>query len=223
MRVLLIDDDLELCTMMREVFAQNGHVLESAQDGRTGLDRAMREAFDIVLLDVMLPAVNGFSVLQQLRRSRTLPVIMLTARAHRDDKIEGLNTGADDYVTKPFDPTELLARIGAVLRRSATLANREPVRQFNGLEINVPAREVHADGRIIELTGLEFDILELLTRQANRPVPRDELSLLLGRAPSPYDRALDVHVSHLRDKLRARDLIRTVRGVGYMFAADLPT
>jgi len=220
MRALLIDDDLELCSMMREYFSQCGHTLESAQDGRTGLDRALNEEFDIVLLDVMLPAINGFSVLQQLRRSRTVPVIMLTARVHRDDKIAGLNTGADDYLTKPFDPSELLARIGAVLRRSAAFANREPMRRFNGLEINVPAREVHMAGRMVELTGLEFDILELLTRQANRPVPRDEISLLLGRAPSPYDRALDVHVSHLRDKLQARGLIRTVRGVGYVFAAE---
>src|SRR5947207_1888870 len=185
MRALLVDDDLELCSMMREYFSQCGHMLESAQDGRTGLDLALNETYDIVLLDVMLPAINGFSVLQQLRRSRTVPVIMLTARIHRDDKIAGLNTGADDYLTKPFDPNELLARVGAVLRRSAAFANREPVRRFKDLEINVPAREVHMAGRLVELTGLEFDILELLTRQASRPVPRDEISLLLGRAPSP--------------------------------------
>ena len=221
MRALLIDDDAELCCMMQEFFAQSGHALDTAQDGRSGLKRALEESYDIVLLDVMLPAVNGFSVLQQIRRSKAVPVIMLTARVHRDDKIAGLNKGADDYLTKPFDPEELLARIGAVLRRAKASTGGEPVRRFNAIEINVPAHEVRLVGQIVELTGLEFDILELLTRHTGRPVSRDEIShALLGRAASTYDRALDVHVSHLRDKLKARSLIRTVRGIGYVFTAE---
>jgi len=219
MRALLIDDDAELCAMMQEFFAQSGHLLATAQDGRSGLKRVLQETYDIVLLDVMLPAINGFSVLQQIRRSKAVPVIMLTARIHRHDKIAGLNKGADDYLTKPFDPEELLARIGAVLRRANVSTSDEPVRRFEVIEINVPAREVRLGGKPIELTALEFDILELLTRRAGNPVSRDELShSLLGRAASPYDRALDVHVSHLRDKL-GRAHIRTVRGLGYVFAA----
>lgn len=221
MRALLIDDDAELCGMMRELFAQAGHTLETARDGRSGLKHVLEESYDIVLLDVMLPAINGFSVLQQIRRSKTVPVIMLTARIHRDDKIAGLTKGADDYLTKPFDPEELLARMGAVLRRAKASTSGEPVRRFNTIEINVPTREVRQEGRIVALTGLEFDILEILTRRAGQPVSRDEISqALLGRAASPYDRALDVHVSHLRDKLKARSLIRTLRGIGYVFAAE---
>src|SRR5947208_3657063 len=115
MRALLIDDDIELCGMMQEFFTQSGYALETAQDGRTGLKRVMGEPYDIVLLDVMLPAVDGFSVLQQIRRSNSVPIIMLTARTHRDDRIAGLNKGADDYLVKPFDPEELLARVDAVL------------------------------------------------------------------------------------------------------------
>ncbi|OAI45488.1 two-component system response regulator [Rhizomicrobium sp. SCGC AG-212-E05] len=224
MQGLLIDDDAELCCMMQEFFTQCGHSLETARDGRTGLKRALEEPYDIVLLDVMLPVIDGFSVLQQIRRSKSLPIIMLTARTHRDDRIAGLNRGADDYLVKPFDPEELLARVDAVLRRTNVSACREPVRQFNAIEISVPAREVRLAGQIVELTGLEFDIFELLTRQPGRTVPRDEITrALLGRAASPYDRALDVHVSHLRDKLKGRSMIRTVRGVGYVFAAEVQT
>ncbi len=221
MRALLIDDDAELCAMMQEFFVQSGHTLDTAQDGRSGLERVLDQSYDIVLLDVMLPAINGFSVLQEIRRSKSVPIIMLTARIHRDDKIAGLNKGADDYLTKPFDPEELLARMSAVLRRTSASASGEPVRRFGAIEINVPAREVRLSGQAVELTGMEFDILELLTRQPGHPVSRDEISrTLLGRAASPYDRALDVHVSHLRDKLKARALIRTVRGIGYVFAAE---
>jgi DNA-binding response OmpR family regulator len=206
---------------MQEFFIQSGHALDTARDGRIGLNRALEETYDIVLLDVMLPAINGFSVLQQIRRSKAVPVIMLTARIHRDDKIAGLNKGADDYLVKPFDTGELMARIGAVLRRTGSAESDEPVRRFDTIEINVPARLVHLAGQIVELTSMEFDIFELLTRRPGRPVARDEIShVLLGRAASPDDRALDVHVSHLRDKLKGRSLIRTVRGVGYVFAAE---
>jgi two-component system response regulator CpxR len=185
--------------------------------------RALQTSYDIVLLDVMLPFVNGFSVLQQLRRRKEIPVIMLTARVNRDDRIAGLNKGADDYVTKPFDPDELLARIHAVIRRTGTLnQNTHLVRTFEDLEINIKAREVRVEGRTIDLTALEFDILEMLVRSTGRIVSREEITeTLLDRGASPYDRALDVHVSHLRAKLEhGRSLIRTIRGVGYMFTAQ---
>src|SRR5579883_1172729 len=130
MIALLIDDDREFCAMMQELFAQSGHAVDIAQDGRTGLKRVLEKAYDIILLDVMLPAISGFSVLQQIRRSKNVPVIMLTARAHRDDRIQGLNSGADDYLNKPFDTGELMARIGAVLRRAGHTETAEPVRRF---------------------------------------------------------------------------------------------
>jgi DNA-binding response OmpR family regulator len=221
--VLLVDDDAELCDMMKEYFSQFGHRLECATNGQDGLARALRTSYDVVLLDVMLPLINGFSVLQQLRRRKETPAIMLTARVHRDDRIAGLNKGADDYVTKPFDPDELLARIHAVLRRTGA-SNQEtlPVRTFEDIEINFQTREVRVEGRSVDLTALEFDILDMLVRSAGHIVSRDEITeILLDRGASPFDRALDVHVSHLRGKLEhGRSLIRTIRGVGYMFTAQ---
>jgi DNA-binding response OmpR family regulator len=220
---LLIDDDAELCSMMKEYLSQLGYRLDCAHNGPDGLARALQTSYDIVLLDVMLPLVNGFSVLQQLRRRKEIPVIMLTARVHRDDRIAGLNKGADDYVTKPFDPDELLARIHAVLRRTGALdQDAYRVKTFEGIEIDIQAREVRVEGRLIELTALEFDILDMLVRSAGRIVSRDEITeTLLDRGATPYDRALDVHVSHLRGKLEhGRNLIRTIRGVGYMFTAE---
>lgn len=222
LRILLVDDDAELGAMMLEYFARLGHHLDCEYNGRDGLVRALQESYDVVLLDVMLPTINGFSVLQRLRQRSRVPVIVLTARIRRDDVIAGLNGGADDYVTKPFDADELLARICALLRRAGAPAERaDPVRVFNDLRIDVPAREVRSGGDLIELTALEFDLLEMLTRVAGRVVLREEITeALMNRSGNPYDRALDVHVSHLRAKLEgSRTLIRTVRGAGYLFAA----
>ncbi|HEV2272277.1 MAG TPA: response regulator transcription factor [Steroidobacteraceae bacterium] len=219
--ILLVDDDAELGGMMTEYFARLGHRLDCAYNGRDGLVGALRQNYDAVLLDVMLPTINGFSVLQRLRQRSRVPVIVLTARIRRDDVVAGLNGGADDYLTKPFDADELLARIRAVLRRAgAPTPQAEPLRVFNDLEIDLAAREVRSAGTLIGLTALEFDLLEMLTRAAGRVVLRDEITAaLLNRAGSPYDRALDVHISHLRSKLAgSRALIRTVRGAGYVFA-----
>jgi two-component system response regulator CpxR len=221
--VLLIDDDVELCNMLKEYFAHSGHRLDCSHNGPDGLTRALQTSYDFVLLDVMLPFVNGFSVLQQLRRRKEVPVIMLTARVNRDDRISGLNKGADDYVTKPFDPDELLARIHAVLRRARDMEqDAHLIRRFDDIEINIQAREVRVEGKSIDLTALEFDILDMLVRSAGRIVSRDEITeTLLERGATPYDRALDVHVSHLRGKLEhGRSLIRTIRGIGYMFIAQ---
>jgi two-component system response regulator CpxR len=221
--LLLIDDDVELCDMMREYFNQMGHQIDCAYNGRDGLSRALKNSYDLIVLDVMLPIVNGFTVLQQLRRRKEVPVIMLTARVQRQDRIEGLNAGADDYLPKPFDADELLARIRAVLRRSGRLEYPDgAIQKFGDLQVDVQAREVWAGEQIVDLTALEFDILALLVRSAGRIVTRDEITAsLLEREASPYDRALDVHISHLRRKLeRGGTLIRTVRGVGYVFTAD---
>jgi DNA-binding response OmpR family regulator len=222
--LLLIDDDAELCGMMKEFFSEAGHRLDCAYNGRDGLASALKNTYDLIVLDVMLPIVNGFTVLQQLRRRKQVLVIMLTARVHRQDRIQGLNAGADDYLPKPFDADELLARIRAVLRRTGRVqyGGDDAIKIFGHIAVNISAREVWSDGRMADLTGLEFDILELLIRSAGRIVTRDEItSTLLDRASSPYDRALDVHISHLRRKLEhGRTLIHTVRGVGYVFTTD---
>jgi two-component system response regulator CpxR len=223
--LLLVDDDQELCGMMTEFFTLAGHKLSFAHNGRDGLAAALNGAHDLVILDVMLPTLNGFEVLKQLRRRKTVPVIMLTARVEPQDRILGLNTGADDYLPKPFDPDELLARIRAVLRRtefSPSAPQQEVI--LGNVRLNTSTREAWDEtggaGELLPLTGMEFDLLEMLMRSAGRVVSREEITAaLFEREATPYDRFLDVHISHLRKKLRdGQRLIRTVRGIGYMFA-----
>jgi DNA-binding response OmpR family regulator len=217
--LLLVDDDAELCNMMKDFFAENGYGLETVHNGRDGLMRAVDDRYDMVILDVMLPTINGFTVLHQLRRRRDVPVIMLTARTGPQDRIQGLEAGADDYLPKPFDPDELLARVRAVLRRSGKLAIEGSSQSVGGLRINSQTREVWKGGQLIELTSVEFDILDLLVRSAGRVLARDEITAaILDREASPYDRSLDVHISHLRKKLEdGGNHIQTIRGVGYVF------
>ena len=218
--LLLVDDDAELCGMMKEFFAEAGHHLECAYNGREGLASALNGAYDLAILDVMLPILDGFSVLKQLRRRKDLPVIMLTARVQREYRILGLDTGADDYLPKPFDPDELLARIRAVLWRTESASRPEPAAVTIGnIHVNPATREVWIAGAPVELTAMEFDLLEMLIRSAGRVVSRDEITAaLFEREATPYDRFLDVHISHLRKKLEGgRGLIRTIRGVGYVF------
>jgi two-component system response regulator CpxR len=222
--LLLVDDDVELCGMMKEFFAQSGLHVDFAHNGRDGLECALNGAYDLMILDVMLPAFDGFTVLQQLRRRKDLPVIMLTARVRSDDRITGLNSGADDYLPKPFDPDELLARVRAVLRRTdATNWKATEMVTIGGIQINPATRETWSAGSPVELTPLEFDLLEMLMRSAGRVVSREEITTaLFEREASPYDRFLDVHVSHLRKKLEGgRKLIRAVRGVGYVFTGAI--
>jgi DNA-binding response OmpR family regulator len=220
--LLLIDDDAELCNMMREYFAEMQCRLSCAFNGRDGLEAALRNHYDLVILDVMLPGVPGFTVLQQLRSRKDVPVVMLTARVDPKDRITGLNTGADDYLPKPFDPDELLARIRAVLRRTDAARHTDQVFAFGDLEVNKLARQVWKAGELLDLTSLEFDILQLLVEANGRVVTREEIMpALFERDATPYDRSLDVHISHLRKKLeRGHTLIRTVRGTGYVFTAD---
>ncbi|MGA9672640.1 MAG: response regulator transcription factor [Terracidiphilus sp.] len=221
--LLLVDDDAELCGMMKEFFAEAGHRLDSVYNGREGLARAMQGAYDLVILDVMLPILDGITVLQQLRRRRSLPVIMLTARVQQHERILGLNTGADDYLPKPFDPDELLARIRAVLRRSDASNWKESTTVTIGdIQVNNTTREVWIAGSPVELTAMEFDLLAMLMGSAGRILSRDEITAaLFERAATPYDRFLDVHISHLRKKLEGgHSLIRTIRGVGYVFTGS---
>jgi two-component system response regulator CpxR len=202
-----------------------GFRLEAVHDGRQGLARALEGDFDLVILDVMLPVLGGFELLRMIRKRSAIPVIMLTARTAQEDRITGLNIGADDYLPKPFGPEELLARMRAVLRRVGKAAVVEPrTISAGGVEVNPQTREVWRQGASVEITSIEFDILEILMRSEGRIVSRDELTALLyQRESTPYERSLDVHISHLRKKLDGADrtLIQTVRGVGYLFAPKM--
>ncbi len=222
--VLLIDDDVELCELMREFFAARGMAVEAAHDGRRGLARALNGEHHLILLDVMLPGLEGFEVLRQVRRRSTVPIIMLTARTAREDRVAGLDAGADDYLPKPFEPEELIARIRAVLRRSGRNGAVHSERlEVNGVRLVAGTREVWCSGTPVEITTTEFDILELMMRSAGRIISRNEMSAAIYRRPaSAQDRSLDVHVSHLRKKLgRMGGLIRTIRGVGYLFCSEV--
>ncbi len=221
--ILLVEDDLELCSLMKDYFSQQGFRIDAVHDGRTGLARSLEGEFDLILLDVMLPVLDGFELLRQLRKRSTTPVIMLTARTAQMDRVAGLNAGADDYLPKPFGPEELLARIRAVLRRTGRRETPEvQVFEAGGVRVDVQKRRAWLGENDLEITAIEFDILEILVRSAGRTVSRDELAAALyQRRSTPYERSLDVHISHLRKKLEGagRSPIRTIRGVGYLFAA----
>jgi DNA-binding response OmpR family regulator len=221
--LLLIDDDLDLCTSVSAFLAQHGLRLDVEHDGRRGIARLLDGQYDLAMLDVMLPALDGFEVLRHVRRRSTVPVIILTATSSRADRVAGLDAGANDYLPKPFGPDELLARIRAVLRR--VRPERSPwndVLVINGVTLDPGSRDLWLDGTRVDLTSTEYDILEHLMRAAGRVVSRDELMLAVcRREASPFDRSLDVHISHLRRKLEGqRALIRTVRGVGYLFCRE---
>lgn len=220
MKVLVIDDDAELCDLLTEFLTRESFAVDAAHDGEAGLKQALEAGPDIVVLDVMLPKADGFTVLRRLREKSRVPVLMLTARGEDMDRILGLELGADDYLAKPFNPRELAARLRAILRRvQAPPDTQSPVLEVNGVRLLPASREVFADGRAVELTTFEFDILQVLMRAAGRVLSRDALmEELYQRKASPFDRSIDVHVSHLRRKLETgRTVIKTVRGVGYQF------
>ena len=217
----MIEDDAELCSLMRDFFEVHGIRIEAEHDPRAGLARALEGDFALVVLDVMLPVIDGFEVLRQIRKRSDVPVIMLTARTSFQDRVAGLNAGADDYLPKPFDPDELLARVRAIWRRGRGAGYAGETAAAGGLTLNPATRDAAYLGQELTLTSIEFDILELLARSAGRVVSRDELSAALyQRRATPYERSLDVHVSHLRKKLaHGPASIRTVRGVGYLLSA----
>ena len=221
-RVLVVDDDSRLFELLKSYLEQNDMSALSAPDGQSALSLIDRESVDAVLLDIMMPGMDGLTVLKKLREKSSIPVIMLTAKGDETDRVVGLELGADDYLAKPFGPRELLARIRAVLRRAqADLVDRRL--SVSGVVVDLDARSVERRGRAIDLTGLEFDILVALIRRAGRVVPRTALLELSGRGDVIVsDRTVDVHVSHLRKKLDDDPprLIRTVRGVGYVFSRE---
>ncbi len=224
--ILVIDDDMELCELLTEYLGEEGFSVEAVHDGREGLARASRGEHGLVVLDVMLPGHSGFEVLRRLRESSQVPVLMLTARGQDVDRIVGLEMGADDYLAKPFNPRELVARIRAIQRRMERVdEGRGEVLSVGDVSLLVAARAVTRAGDELALTSAEITLLEVLLRSAGSVVSREELSRsVLDRRFSPYDRSIDVHVSNLRKKLgpsaSGRERIKTVRGHGYLYAVE---
>jgi DNA-binding response OmpR family regulator len=227
-RVLIIDDDPELCALVRECLGEEGLFVESVHDGKHGLERSLSGRYDIVVLDVVLPGMGGMHVLQKLRATSRVGVLMLSARCDELDRILGLEYGADDYLPKPFNPRELVARIRAVLRRLKPGAQdhgpwtREHL-QVGDIELDRGTRTCRRGGEVIELTTIEFDLLEVLMKASGRVLARKDLFRTgLDREFSPFDRSVDVHIGHLRRKLGqlpdGTPRIRTVRNVGYLYA-----
>ncbi len=220
-RILLVDDDTELCELLAEYLTTEGFEVAAVHDGPAALERAPKEHWDAVILDVMLPGMNGFDVLKRLRPVLAAPVLMLTARGEDTDTVVGLELGADDYVAKPCSPRVLVARLRALLRRQAGESAPAPIR-VGDLELDPASRRVTVGGRPVELTGAEFNLLALLVRDAGRVVSRDVLAEEgLGRPLQAFDRRIETHMTQIRRKLgplpdgSAR--IRTVRGAGYQY------
>jgi DNA-binding response OmpR family regulator len=233
MRALLVDDDHELARLLRDYLGPYGVSVDHVEEGAGAIERiaAASEPYDIVLLDVMLPGVDGFEVCRRIRASHDVPIVMLTARGDDTDRVVGLELGADDYLPKPFNPRELLARMRAVLRRahgapgppSETVEPTGPI-HVGDLVVDAPGHKATLGGRELQLTSFEFRVLVVLARRAGEPVTREELASAVlpkgGRYDPSVDRSLDVHISHLRHKLgdgaREPRRIRTVRGIGYV-------
>ena len=226
-RILVIDDDVELSSLVAEYLEPEGFQIEAVSDGVRGLERALSNEHLLIVLDVMLPGLNGFDVLRRIRAVSRIPVLLLTARGEDVDRIVGLEIGADDYLPKPFNPRELVARIRAVLRRTQAARNPDDsipdVVQVGDIELDPATRTVLQNGQPVELTSVEFNLLHVLLNEAGRVVTREHLvDAVLSRKFSPFDRSIDMHVSKVRKKLgdseNGTDHIKTVRGVGYIFA-----
>ncbi len=216
----MVDDDAELAGLVSRFLQKDGYTVTSVHDGESGLAEALSGRFELLVLDVMLPGLDGFSVLRKLREKSQMPVIMLTARGQDIDRITGLELGADDYLPKPFNPHELVARIKAIFRRMEPRGVAVSSRiEVNGVSLDPAARSVSVDGNRVELTTIEFEILELLMRAAGRVLSRDAIiENLYDRKATGFDQSVNVHISHIRRKIEnGRTLIKTVRGVGYQF------
>ena len=217
--ILIIADDRELCGLLEDFLQLEGFHTSSVHDGAEAVETCKGNEYDAIVLDVMLPRIQGFDVLRRLREFSSTPVIMLTARGEDTDRIVGLEMGADDYLPKPCNPRELAARLRAILRRTDSTGGAEPtVLQIDGLKASTSERKVEHEGQELKLTTAEFNVLLVLMRHAGQVVNKEMISQqALGRALTAYDRSVDVHVSNLRKKLGGsdRELIKNVRGVGY--------
>lgn len=230
--ILLIDDDAELAELLTEYLESENFTVTSCLDGASGLAKASDDSFDLILLDVMMPVLNGFEVLKALGGNHKTPILMLTAKGDDDDRILGLELGADDYLAKPFKHRELLARINAILRRITIVKNLNPEADnsqgndpliVNRVKVNQSTREIYCQDKLLELTGTEYLILVYLIENHGQVVNKSDISeQVLQRKLSAYDRTVDVHVGNVRRKLLAIDPIdkmKTIRGAGYVFLA----
>jgi two-component system response regulator CpxR len=225
-RILVIDDDVEMTGMLAEYLEPEGFDVEACHDGDSGLKKALQGDSALVVLDIMLPRLNGFELLRRLRAAGSkIPILMLTTRGDAVDRIVGLQSGADDYLPKPFDPQELVARIQAILRRTSPgLTNSTDVVRVGDVVLDDRARTVRRQGATVELTALEFDLLRMFLQSAGRVISREELfRKVLGREFAVFDRSIDNHVSSLRRKLGpgpdGLDRIRAIRNAGYIYPA----
>jgi two-component system response regulator CpxR len=223
--VLIIDDDLELCDMVVRLLSREGYSVEKSTDGEQGLRAALTGDYDVVLLDIMMPRLDGLQLLRELRVKSQVHVIMLTAKGEEVDRVVGLELGADDYLAKPFFTRELIARIKAVLRRARpddAKAARQPVLEIGDLSLDPEGRTISRRGMPLDLTTAEFDVLQMLLIDAGKIVSRERLARVLGRNLGIFDRTIDMHISNLRKKLGAlpqgAERIRTVRNAGYLYA-----
>jgi DNA-binding response OmpR family regulator len=225
--VLIVDDDIELCRLLSERLSSEGFALEAVHNGPHGLERVLSQEHALVILDLMLPGMGGLDVLRRLRTHSSVPVLILTARGEDVDRILGLEIGADDYLAKPFNPRELIARIRAIMRRSSRSTAPGNSLIVGDLQLDPAARDVSLDGVRLDLTSVEFTLLETLLRDAGHVVPREQLTeTVLGRKLGAFDRVIDVHISNLRKKLgRAHgdERIKAVRGSGYLFVVRSET
>lgn len=222
-RLLLVDDDRELSEMICDYLESDGFAVDVASDGAAGLSGALSGKYDAVILDVMMPQMNGIEVLRELRRESAVPVLMLTAKGDQVERVIGLELGADDYLAKPCYPRELTARLRAILRRHRPAPHQGELHALSDLRVDVPARRATWREESVDLTATEFSMLIALARAGDHVVTKDDLSLFaLRRARQPYDRSVDVHISHLRSKLQLATggliSVETVRGVGYRLA-----
>ncbi|MBO2588551.1 response regulator [Shewanella algae] len=224
-RILLIDDDLGLAELLGQLLELEGFELTLAHDGQSGLELAIANDYDLILLDVMLPKLNGFEVLRELRGKKQTPVLMLTARGDEIDRVVGLEIGADDYLPKPFNDRELVARIRAIIRRANITPQDIPqsgVQTIGDLSLDSARQEAYCNEQLLLLTGTEFSLLYTLANQAGELIGKDELSeTVLGKKLMPFDRSLDMHLSNLRKKLPERSdgrpRVKTIRGKGYIW------
>jgi len=226
-RVLIVDDDVELCGLLAERLSSEEFAIEAVHDGPRGLERALSREHALVVLDLMLPGMGGLDVLRRLRAQSPVPVLILTARGEDVERILGLEIGADDYLPKPFNPRELIARIRAILRRAGrTISATRPL-IVGDICLDPAAREARLNGVPLDLTSMEFTLLETLLHDAGHVVTREHLTeTVLGRNLGPFDRVIDVHVSNVRKKLgpaQGGERIKAVRGSGYLFVARSET
>ncbi|KMV30530.1 response regulator [Photobacterium swingsii] len=227
-KILLVDDDTELTSLLTDILELEGFEVCEANNGEEGLAK-VDDSIDLILLDVMMPKLNGTEMLRRLRENYAIPVMMLTAKGEEIDRVIGLELGADDYLPKPFSDRELLARMRAILRRTQTSTNATQVQsdclRSQGIEVYPGRQEVICQGQLIEMTGTELALLSYLIQHPGKIIAKEELSLeVLGKRLAPFDRAIDMHVSNLRKKLPEREdgkaRIKTLRGKGYLLVDD---